>query len=81
VEASAEVAKTASEELAGELEAIEKKDAELEARMKVNPADEKTKKIVDKKNRLLITATKRAASAVASAQPPYLEVKGRKRTV
>jgi len=78
VDAFVEAAKKAAEEQANELEAMEKEIAELEARMKANPGDEKTKKTLDKQNRLLIVARKRAATAVASAKPPHLEVKGRK---
>jgi hypothetical protein len=76
--ASVEVAKKAAEEQASKLEAIEKEVAELEARMKVDPEDKKTKKILDNKNKRLKIVRRDATRAVAAAQPPHLEVKGRR---
>ena len=76
--ASLEVAKKVAVEQASKLEAIEKEVAELEARMKVDPEDKKTKKILDNKNKRLKIVRRDATRAAAAAQPPHLEVKGRR---
>ena len=76
--ASLEVAKKVAVEQASKLEAIEKEVAELEARMQVNPGDKKTKKILDNKNKRLKIVRRDATRAAAAAQPPHLEVKGRR---
>ena len=64
--------KEAAEKQAHELEALEKEVAELEAHMKANPRDEKTKKILEKKNRQLPSTRKKLAEAEAPARPPYI---------
>ena len=63
--------KEAAEKQAHELESLEKEVAELEAHMKANPRDEKTKKNLEKKNRQLPSTRKKLAELEGPPRPPY----------